>query len=63
VPEWPDTLVPLGSIDRTTDDVAKVALIGHNPGLSDLIRYLSAEPGGIEDVVGPQERLMSLVHH
>jgi phosphohistidine phosphatase len=31
-------------LDEVSDDVATAALVGHNPGLSDLVRMLSGEP-------------------
>jgi phosphohistidine phosphatase len=31
-------------LDEVSDDVSTVALVGHNPGLSDLVRMLSGEP-------------------
>jgi phosphohistidine phosphatase len=31
-------------LDEVSDDVSTVALVGHNPGLSDLVRILSGEP-------------------
>ena len=31
-------------VDEVPDEVAKLALVGHNPGLSDLVRVLTNEP-------------------
>jgi phosphohistidine phosphatase len=31
-------------LDELPDDVARAVLVGHNPGLSDLVRVLTAEP-------------------
>jgi phosphohistidine phosphatase len=31
-------------VDEVSDDVTKLALVGHNPGLSDLVRILTNEP-------------------
>jgi phosphohistidine phosphatase len=31
-------------VDEVPDDVTKLALVGHNPGLSDLVRILTNEP-------------------
>lgn len=31
-------------LDEVSDDLSTVALVGHNPGLSDLVRVLSGEP-------------------
>lgn len=31
-------------LDEVPDDVSRAALVGHNPGLSDLVRMLSNEP-------------------
>lgn len=33
-----------GVLEEVPDEVAKVMLVGHNPGLSDLVRYLTGQP-------------------
>lgn len=33
-----------GVLEELPDEVARVVLVGHNPGLSDLVRYLTAQP-------------------
>lgn len=33
-----------GVLEEVPDDAAKVLMVGHNPGLSDLVRFLTGQP-------------------